>query len=198
MAKKPGQDQQDFLQQMQQEAEKMLSAATATPNKQLCLFEEWADWNDQQKTSKKTQNADGLTIQQELFARLWAAGWTKTEAYRAAYPNCKTENLNTLYPKASRLSKLGKVRARKDAFQKQLADSALMSPTEVYQRLTFIARGMGKDALDALTKIAQIHGLFKQDTNPNSQQIIVQRIDFANAYSSTEQAADGQNGEVDK
>ena len=185
------------MQQMQQEAEKMLSTAIATPNKQLCLFEEWADWNDEQK-AKNPKTKDGLTLQQELFARYWAAGWTKTEAYRAAYPDCKTENLNTVYPKASRLSKMGKVRARKEAFQKQLADTALMSPTEVFQRLTFIARGMGKDALDALKQIAQIHGLFKQDVNPNSQQVIVQRIDFSNAYSSTEQAADGQNREVEK
>lgn len=197
MAKKAEQVKQDFLQQMQQEATQMLSAAVATPNKQLCLFEEWADWTDQHKASK-TQNTDGLTIQQEIFARLWAAGWTKTEAYRAAYPNCKTENVNTVYPKASRLSKLGKVRARKEAFQKQLADTALMSPTEVFQRLTQIARDGGKDSLDALKQIAQIHGLFKQENNPANTQVIVQRIDFANAYAPKEQAADGQNGEVDK
>lgn len=187
----------DVFQEIAQEAKTLLSRNVPTPDSQLMLFEEFADSNEEIKR-KNPKTKEGLTFQQEVFCQLWARGYSKVEAYRLSHPECKTENLNTVYPRASRLSKIGKIGARKDAIEKQLADRALMSPTEVFQRLTEIAREGGKDALDALTKIAQIHGLFKQDNNPAGTQVIVQRIDFANAYSPAEQAADGQNGEVAK
>ena len=197
MAKKPAEQLPDVFQEIAEEAKNLLSNHVPTPDRQLMLFEEYADSNEELK-QKNPKTKEGLTWAQEVFCQLWARGYSKVEAYRLSHPNCKTENLNNVYPKASRLSKMGKIGARKDAIEKQLADRALMSPTEVFQRLTAIARDGGKDALDALKQIAQIHGLFKQDNNPASQQVIVQRIDFANAYSSTEQAADGQNREVEK
>ncbi len=184
----------DILAEVQQDAQKLLAAAVPTPNKQLCLFEDWADWNaENKKTNQKNKN--GLTIHQEVFAQLVAAGYTKIEAYRNAYPNCKTENLNTVYPKACRLAKMGNVGARVEVLRKQIADKALMSTTELFQRLTQIARSGGKDALDALKQIAIIHGVNKSENNPTATQVLVQRIDFAHLPTSST-AADGQNREA--
>lgn len=207
MAKKGQPVNEAVFEKIEQETQNLLSASVPTPNQQLCLFEDWADWNEQQaqeNAKKKTKTPAGLTLAQEIFARLVAAGYTKTEAYRNAYPNCKTENLNTIYPKASRLAKQGNVGARIDAIRKQLVDNALMSPTELFQRLTKIARGTGKDALDALKQIGQIHGLFKpeKETSVNiGPSLVVQTVDYSNAEpSSTGENATGkpENGEVAK
>lgn len=197
MAKKPAAQMPDVFQEIAEEAKTLLSNHVPTPNRQLSLFEEYAEANDEIKQTNPKTSA-GLTWNQEVFCQLWARGYSKVEAFRLAYPNSKTENLNTVYPKASRLSKQGKIGARKEQIEKQLADRALMSPTELFQRLTEIARSGGKDALEALKQIAQIHGVNKPTENAAGTQIIVQSVDFANAYSSTEQAADGQNREVGK
>jgi len=205
MAKKGVAVNEAVIEKIEQETKNLLAAAVPEPDKQLCLFEDWADWNaNQAQKAKNPKNYAGLTLAQEIFAKLVAAGYTKTEAYRAAYPGCKTDNLNTLYPKASRLAKEGKVRARIEALQKQVADNALMSPTEFFQRLTKIARGTGKDALDALKQIGQIHGLFKpeKETSVNiGPALVVQTVDYSNAEpSSTGEKVTGtpQTGEVAK
>lgn len=207
MAKKGQPVNEAVFEKIEQETQNLLSASVPTPNQQLCLFEDWADWNEQQaqeNAKKKTKTPAGLTLAQEIFARLVAAGYTKTEAYRNAYPNCKTENLNTIYPKASRLAKQGNVGARIEALRQQLVDNALMSPTELFQRLTKIARGTGKDALDALKQIGQIHGLFKpeKETSVNiGPSLVVQTVDYSNAEpASTGANATGkpENGEVAK
>lgn len=193
----------DILAEIQQSAQELLDNDVPTPNKQLCLFEDWADWNAEAK-QKNPKNNSGLTIHQEIFAQLVAAGYTKTEAYKKAYPNCQTENLNTVYPKACRLAKMGNVGARVEVLRKQLVDNALMSPTELFQRLTKIARGTGKDALDALKQIGQIHGLFKpeKETSVNiGPSLVVQTVDYSNAEpASTGANATGkpENGEVAK
>nr|DAR33093.1 MAG TPA: Terminase small subunit [Caudoviricetes sp.] len=206
MAKKGQPVSEAVFEKIEQETKNLLAKAVPAPDKQLCLFEGWADWNAKQaaKTAKNPRSAAGLTLAQEIFANLVAAGYTKTEAYRAAYPGCKTDNLNTIYPKASRLAKEGKIRARIDALQKEVAEKALMSPTEFFQRLTNIARGTGKDALDALKQIGQIRGLFKpeKETSVNiGPALVVQTVDYANAEaSSTGEKATGtpQTGEVAK
>lgn len=183
MAKKAKPVQATVFEQIEQHTKELLSAAVPQPNKQLCLFEDWADWNASQ-TSKNPKTPAGLTLAQEIFAQLVAAGYTKTEAYRHAYPNCKTENLNTVYPKACRLAKQGNIGARIEAVRKQLVDNALMSPTEFFQRITKIARGEGKDALDALKQIGQIHGLFKPEKEISvsaGPSFIVQTVDYSQA-----------------
>ena len=88
---------------------------------------------------------------------------TKTQAYRLAFPNCKTEKLTTLYPKASRLANTDKVRARILALEKQIADSALMSTTEYYGHLNEEIRKGGKGKGAALKIVAQIKGLLQAD-----------------------------------
>ncbi len=188
----------ELFERIEQETKNLLTAAVPTPNKQLCLFEDWADWNAQAR-EKHLKTQAGLTLSQEIFAQLVAAGYTKTEAYRQAYPNCKTENLNTVYPKACRLAKLGNVGARIEAVRKQLVDKALMSPTELFQRLTDEARNGGKAEirLKAAELIGKIHGLFKpeKETSVNvGPAIIVQTIDYSNAgLPSTDKATGTRN-----
>lgn len=163
MAQKPTADNlPDVINQVQQSALELLSNPTPKRNPQLCLFEELADWNEEYKRKHPKNNA-GLTVNQEVFARLVAAGLTKTESYLQAYPNCKTENLNTVYPKASRLAKEGKVRARIEAVKKEIAEKALMSTTEYFSHLNDEVRNQGKDKGVALKLIAQIKGLLQAD-----------------------------------
>lgn len=163
MAKKAAENKlPEVLGEVQQEALDLLSADIPQPNKQLCLFEDWADWNAQ-LAKKNPKNKDGLTLHQEVFARLCAAQLSKTEAYRRAFPNCKTEKLTTIYPKASRLANTDKVRARILALEKQIADSALMSTTEYYGHLNDEIRKGGKDKGAALKIVAQIKGLLQAD-----------------------------------
>lgn len=163
MAKKAAENKlPDVLEEVQQEALDLLAAPVPEADKQLCLFEDWADWN-RQYIKKNPKNKDGLTLHQEVFARLCAAQLSKTQAYRLAFPNCKTEKLTTIYPKASRLAKEDKVRARILALEKQIADSALMSTTEYYGHLNDEIRKGGKDKGAALKIVAQIKGLLQAD-----------------------------------
>lgn len=188
MAKKARQATEAVFEQIERETKELLFAAVPRPNKQLCLFEDWADWNASHP-AKNPKNSAGLTLAQEIFAQLVAAGHTKTEAYRQAYPNCKTENLNTVYPKACRLAKQGNIGARIEAVRKRLVDNALMSPTELYQRLTDMARNGGKveTRLKAAELIGKIHGVFKpeKETSLNiSPSVIVKTVDYSNAPAS--------------
>lgn len=163
MAKKAAENKlPDVLEEVQQEALDLLAAPVPEADKQLCLFEDWADWN-RQYVKKNPKNKDGLTLHQEVFARLCAAQLSKTQAYRLAFPNCKTEKLTTIYPKASRLANTDKVRARILALEKQIADSALMSTTEYYGHLNDEIRKGGKDKGAALKIVAQIKGLLQAD-----------------------------------
>lgn len=189
MAKKP-QELPDVLAEIKQEVNDLFAAAVPQPNKQLCLFEDFADYNAT-ATKKNPKNDKGLTWAQEVFAQYVARGFSKVEAYQKSHPACKTENLNTVYPKASRLAKTGKIEARIDQIRKQLEERSLMPPSEVCQRLTELARKGGKDGFDALCKIAQIHGLFKPEKEmvQMGPSVIVQTVDYSKANpSSTEKA----------
>ena len=188
MAKKP-QQVPDVLEEIQQEAKALLERDVPRPDKQLCLFEEFADYNNAPKKNPKTDC--GLTWSQEIFCQLVARGYSKVESYQKSHPACKTENLNTVYPKASRLAKTGKVGARIEQIRKKLEERSLMSPSEVCQRLTELARKGGKDGFEALVKIAQIHGLFKPEKEmvQMGPSVIVQTVDYSKVNpSSTEKA----------
>lgn len=153
----------NIFDQIAQEATALLVQHVATPDRQLCLFEEFADANEKIKQTKP-KTKDGLTWPQEVFCQLLARGYSKVEAYRLSHPKSKTENLNTIYPKASKLSKLDKIGARKDCIEHELKERALMSPTELFQRLTETARSTDKKtALEAQKLIGQIHGVFKPE-----------------------------------
>lgn len=201
MAKKPKEIPEVF-EQIAQEAKDLLLKPVAQPDRQLLLFEDFASSNDE-LTRKNPKNKEGLTWAQEVFAGLVARGYSKVEAYRLSHPACKTENLNTLYPKASRLASLGKVGARIEAIRKQLAERALMCPTEFFQRLTAIAREGGKDSFDALVKIGQIHGVFKPEKEMVSigPSVVVQTVDYSKVAQTCckEAGADGKkSGEEEK
>ncbi len=191
----------EVFEQIKQETRQLLDAAVAQPDKQLWLFEEFAQANEQ-LARKNPKTKEGLTLAQEIFAKLVAAGHSQTEAYLAAYPACKTTNLNTVYSKASHLAKLGKVQARIETIKQKIADTALMPLTEFYQRLTAEARNGGKDSFEALIKIGCIYGVFKPEKETNvsvGAPLIVQTVDYANALPpSTEQAvgvADKREGQ---
>jgi len=143
-------------------AEKILSARkTAPQNFQLQLFEELEDYNALQK-KKNPKNSAGLTISQEVFARLLACGLTKTEAYIRAY-ELTNYKLSTVYPKACRLSKEDKIVARVEALRREIEDKALMSPTEFYQIITEKARKEGKEQAWALEQVGKCLGVYKAD-----------------------------------
>lgn len=202
MSKKAKKEFADVLGEIEREAKELLLKPIANPNRQLLLFEDFADANAELK-HKNPKNSSGLTWAQEIFAGLVARGYSKLEAYRLSHPACKTENLNTVYPKASRLAKLGKVEARIDAIRKQLAERALMCPTEFFQRLTAIAREGGKDSFDALVKIGQIHGVFKPEKEMVSigPSVVVQTVDYSKVAQTCckEAGADGKkSGEEEK
>lgn len=151
-------DLQELYETIDNEAKAMLGKAYTEPALQLSLFE---DFVDQKLKPKKLQN--GLTWQQEIMAQYLARGYTKIDAYTLSHPNSKTENLNTLYPKASKAANVDKVRTRVDQIKEELERKALMSTTEFYARLTAHARSMDKGALDALKMIGQIKGVFNAD-----------------------------------
>lgn len=205
MAKK-GQPSVDntVFEKITQETKNLLAAALPQPDKQLLLFEEFAQANEQ-IAQKNPKTKDGLTFAQEIFARLVAAGHSQTEAYLKAYPACKTSNLNTVYSKASHLAKLDKVGARISALKEKAVKEALMPTTELYQRLTEMARNGGKVEirLKAAELIGKIHGVFQPDkeTSVNvSPSLIVQTVDFSKVASSADDKAAGtaQKGEVEK
>lgn len=187
-----------------QETKNLLAKAVPAPDKQLLLFEEFAQANEQ-IAQKNPKTKDGLTFAQEIFSRLVAAGHSQTEAYLKAYPACKTSNLNTVYSKASHLAKLDKVGARISALKEKTIKEALMPTTELYQRLTEMARNGGKAEirLKATELIGKIYGVFQPDkeTSVNvSPSLIVQTVDFSKVASSADDKAVGtaQNREDDK
>lgn len=163
MAQKPVADNlPQVISEVQQSALDLLATPAPKANPQMCLFEELADWNEHYQR-KHPKNKAGLTVNQEVFARLVAAGLTKTESYLQAYPNCKTENLATVYPKASRLAKEDKVRARIEAVKKDIAERALMPTTEYFSHLNDEIRKGGKEKGVALKLVAQIKGLLQAE-----------------------------------
>lgn len=205
MAKK-GQQAVDntVFEKITQETKNLLAAALPKPDKQLWLFDEFAQANEE-LAAKNPKTKDGLTLSQEIFARLVAAGYSQTEAYLKAYPACKTSNLNTVYSKASHLAKQDKVGARIASLKEKIISEALMTPTELYQRLTEMARNGGKVEirLKAAELIGKIYGVFQPDKETSvsvSPAIVVQTVDFSKVASSTDEKAAGtsQNREADK
>ena len=187
-----------------QETKNLLAKAVPAPDKQLLLFEEFAQANEQ-IAQKNPKTKDGLTFAQEIFSRLVAAGHSQTEAYLKAYPACKTTNLNTVYSKASHLAKLDKVGARISALKEKTIKEALMPTTELYQRLTEMARNGGKAEirLKAAELIGKIYGVFQPDKETSvivSPSLMLQTVDFSKVASSADDKAVGtaQSREDDK
>ena len=147
------------LEQVEQETRALLNVPYMPAPQQMQLFEDLCEV----VPKKKKKTPSGLTWQQELFAQFLARGYTNTQAYRLSHPNCKTENMNTLYPKASRAAQEDKVKARVDEIRNTLKERALMSTTEFYARVSQLARGGGKDALKALELVGKIRGEFQAE-----------------------------------
>ncbi len=153
-------DLQALLDTVDKEAMAMLDRPYGAPCFQMQLFGEYAEQNLRKKRIK-TKN--GLTWNEEIMCQFLARDYSKVDAYRYSHPNSKTENLNTLYPKASRAAAADKIRARVEQIRVALKERALMSTTEFYARVSNLARGTGKDALRALEMVGKIRGEFQAE-----------------------------------
>ncbi|WP_178337434.1 hypothetical protein [Candidatus Avelusimicrobium facis] len=170
---------QAVLAQNEKEALQALCRPYGQSSVQLQLFEEWAEQTAQAKTQPK--NTYGLTLAEETYCRLRASGYNRTDAWRKAHPKSHASE-KTVWPKASRLDKKDKVQARIAYWKEKLLGEALMSTTELFARLTEMARAGGKDAKGALELIGKIHGVFKAEKDlPGSagNPLRVECIDFA-------------------
>lgn len=160
--------------QNERDAKNALQSVYARMPVQTQLFEAWAE---QKPVLRKTH---GYTLADETYARLRASGYNQTESWRLSHPK-SAASLSTCYSKASRLEKQDKIQARIKYWKERIASECLMSTTELFARLSEMARKGGKDAKGALELIGKIHGVFNADKglpggadNP----LVVQVIDF--------------------
>lgn len=149
----------EFSQTVSREAFDMLSRPYGAPCAQLQLF----DGFHEQKPERKGKNK--WDFQDEILAQALARGYCKTEAYRISHPEAKTQNLNTLYPNASRACGRSKVIARVEEIKKELEAKALMSTAEFFSILNDLARNPSKNGerSAALKMIGQIKGVFQAE-----------------------------------
>lgn len=108
-----------------------------------------------------------LTIKQEAFCMAYAKCGNATEAYKQV--GYKVKNDNAAAASSSALLRNPKVRARLEAIRKRIESERIMSPMEMQQRLTQIARqevgAEGKPppvhaALKAMDLLGKMQGSF--------------------------------------
>ncbi len=182
---------QEVIAQNEREAREALSHLYGQSSVQMQLFEEWAE--NKPKGPARRKNPQGLTLAEETYCRLRACGYTRTDSWRKAHPQSTAAD-STIWPKASRLDKQDKVQARIEYWKRKITDEALMGTTELFARLTETARARGKDSLDALKLIGQIHGVFKAEKDlpgSASNPLVVQCVDFA-AWNKTAAQGEGK------
>ncbi|MDR0645608.1 MAG: hypothetical protein LBG46_01050 [Elusimicrobiota bacterium] len=118
--------------------------------------------------------------QQEVFCRLMATGnYLQYEAYQLSHPECKTSNLDTVYPKASRLAGRPKIQARIEELRKEAQEKALMPLTEAYYLLRKLAEKGSKEEVrrQALNDILKIHGALKDSLDVNLTKVVFDKED---------------------
>jgi hypothetical protein len=118
--------------------------------------------------------------EQEVFCRLMATGnYLQYEAYQLSHPDCKTNNLDTVYPKASRLISKPKIKARIEELKKEAQDKALMPLTEAYYLLRKLAENGGKEEVrrQALNDILKIHGVLRENLDVKLTKVIFDKDD---------------------
>lgn len=148
---------EELRETVSQEAFALLERPYAAPSVQLELFEGFLQQKPARTGKKKWD------FQDELLAQFLARGYTQIQAYKLSHPEVKTQNLETLYPNASRACNRSKVIARVEAIKKELEARALMSTTEYFFILNEMARGSSKDKAAAVKMIGQVKGLFQAE-----------------------------------
>lgn len=164
------------VEQNEKDAQEALRHVYAAVRTQPSLFEEYAE----QKPYLRRNN-EGYTLADETYARLRACGYKQVDAWRMSHPASKA-NISTMYSKASILEKKDKIRTRISFWKNKISQECLMSTTELFARITEIARERGKEQLDALKLIGQIHGVFKAEKDlPGSADnpLVVKSINYA-------------------
>jgi hypothetical protein len=99
-----------------------------------------------------------LTAKQEAFAQAIADGLGQADAYRMAY-DAEGMKDNTVYPKASRMMNVGKIRARIDELKAQVAEKQLWSREMSVKALVAAYReGSGAVKVSAVKELNAMHG----------------------------------------
>lgn len=176
---------QAVLEKNRQEAQQAMQRLYAPAPVQPSLFE---DIPFKTLFNPKAKTAAGLSAQADAYARFRALGYNQTASWRMSHLDsaCAPQ---TVWSKASRLEKQDKVRARIELWRRRIEQECLMSTTELFARLSEMARSGGKDAKGALELIGRIHGVFKAEKDlPGSagNPLTVQCVDFTAAGKSKE------------
>ena len=99
-----------------------------------------------------------LTAQQEKFAQALADGMTQADAYRTAYNASKMQD-STIYEKASRMLKEGKISARVASLKEALATKALWTREKSVRGLANIADGDEARAAEIIAAIKELNSM---------------------------------------
>jgi hypothetical protein len=116
-----------------------------------------------------------LTAKQEAFAQAIADGLGQADAYRVAY-DAEGMKDNTVYPKASRMMNVGKIRARIDELKAQVAEKQLWSREMSVKALVQAYReGSGAVKVSAVKELNAMHG-YNEPSKLNITGSMVTRI----------------------
>jgi hypothetical protein len=116
-----------------------------------------------------------LTAKQEAFAQAIADGMGQADAYRMAY-DAEGMKDNTVYPKASRMMNVGKIRARIDELKAQVAEKQLWSREMSVKALVQAYReGSGAVKVSAVKELNAMHG-YNEPSKLNITGSMVTRI----------------------
>ena len=86
------------------------------------------------------KNEHGLTPQAEAFAQALASGLNNSDAYRRAYPSSLKWKPESVWSKAAVLAADGRVVARVNALQAQIAERTVLNQADVRNALAAILR----------------------------------------------------------
>lgn len=89
--------------------------------------------------TKTEPKAKALTPQQEMFARIVAAGKTQAEAYRTAFPRSQKWKDQAVWVKASELASRAVIKARVAEYQARAAAAAVFTLADHLRNLEAIS-----------------------------------------------------------
>ena len=116
-----------------------------------------------------------LTAKQEAFAQGIADGLGQADAYRMAY-DAEGMKDSTVYPKASRMMKEGKISARIDELKAQVVEKQLWSREMSVKALVQAYReGSGAVKVSAVKELNAMHG-YNEPAKLNISGSMVNRI----------------------
>ena len=120
-----------------------------------------------------------LTAKQEAFAQAIADGMGQADAYRMAY-DAEGMKDNTVYPKASRMMNVGKIRARIDELKSQVVEKQLwtreMSVKGLIQAYRIAQDAKTSTGMTAAVKELNVMHGFNEPTKLSITGSMIQRI----------------------